>query len=133
MTEIDIHNAATETSVSVVITVETDAGLGLPESVVAAVDLSSRRDEGGERFVDEIKEKVCRICHLSSEQCEGSDLIQLGCGCKGELGAAHRHCAEAWFMVKGDRYSLALIIYSCVRFYLFLGFHFTGILNMPGN
>lgn len=55
MTEIDIHNTAAETSISVVITVETDAGLGLPESVVAAVDPSSRRDEGGERFADEIK------------------------------------------------------------------------------
>ncbi|KAH7682086.1 Zinc finger RING/FYVE/PHD-type protein [Dioscorea alata] len=56
-------------------------------------------------------EKVCRICHLSpdrsSESCggapEGSELIQLGCGCRGELGIAHRHCAEAWFRVKGNR------------------------------
>ncbi|KAK9132160.1 hypothetical protein Scep_011688 [Stephania cephalantha] len=50
-------------------------------------------------------EKICRICHLSAEQpSEALDLIQIGCGCKGELGFAHRHCAEAWFKLKGNRY-----------------------------
>ncbi|XP_039070351.1 uncharacterized protein LOC120217226 [Hibiscus syriacus] len=50
-------------------------------------------------------ERVCRICHLTSEQsyeCTDSmpttaaatDLIQLGCVCKDELGIAHSHCAE---------------------------------------
>ncbi|XP_058095536.1 uncharacterized protein LOC131240974 [Magnolia sinica] len=49
-------------------------------------------------------EKVCRICHLSSEcRSDGWDLIQLGCSCKGELGMAHRHCAVAWFKTKGNR------------------------------
>lgn len=58
-------------------------------------------------------EMVCRICHLSSEPAaEGSiatcrsssvDLIQLGCGCKDELGISHSHCAEAWFKLKGNR------------------------------
>ncbi|KAF9587724.1 hypothetical protein IFM89_004701, partial [Coptis chinensis] len=49
-------------------------------------------------------EKVCRICHLTSDfPSESSDLIQLGCGCKGELGIAHRHCAEAWFKLRGNR------------------------------
>lgn len=50
-------------------------------------------------------EKVCRICHLSPDRAEdGSELIQLGCGCKGELEIAHRQCAEAWFKLKGNRY-----------------------------
>ncbi|KAF6170130.1 hypothetical protein GIB67_038239 [Kingdonia uniflora] len=51
-------------------------------------------------------ERVCRICHLSSDgvPAETNDLIKLGCGCKGELGAAHRHCAETWFKLKGNRY-----------------------------
>ncbi|KAL3821401.1 hypothetical protein ACJIZ3_007306 [Penstemon smallii] len=48
-------------------------------------------------------EKVCRICHFGSEPSSGeSELISLGCDCKGELGSSHRHCAELWFMHKGD-------------------------------
>lgn len=66
-------------------------------------------------------ERVCRICHLSSEQSvdaipgmtmgdgttaamSSMELIQLGCGCKAELGIAHSHCAEAWFKLKGNRF-----------------------------
>lgn len=55
-------------------------------------------------------ERICRICHLSSDQSPDRttatstvDLIQLGCGCKDELGIAHGHCAEAWFKLKGNR------------------------------
>lgn len=53
---------------------------------------------------DSSEEKVCRICHLSSEhQSIASDLIQLGCRCKDELGISHRDCAEIWFMHRGNR------------------------------
>ncbi|KAF5474547.1 hypothetical protein F2P56_006437 [Juglans regia] len=59
-------------------------------------------------------ERVCRICHLGSEQSSEldtgdsdmtttTDLIQLGCGCKDELGIAHSYCAEAWFKLRGNR------------------------------
>ncbi|KAG0499337.1 hypothetical protein HPP92_004028 [Vanilla planifolia] len=52
-------------------------------------------------------EKLCRICHLCAEMvgsaAEGWELIEIGCVCKGELGMAHRHCAEAWFRAKGNR------------------------------
>ncbi|KAI9198484.1 hypothetical protein LWI28_016662 [Acer negundo] len=59
-------------------------------------------------------ERVCRICHLSSEQLSETasansvctttvELIPIGCGCKDELGIAHIHCAEAWFKLKGNR------------------------------
>uniref|UniRef100_A0A7N0T427 RING-CH-type domain-containing protein n=1 Tax=Kalanchoe fedtschenkoi TaxID=63787 RepID=A0A7N0T427_KALFE len=52
----------------------------------------------------EEEEKICRICHLNSDQAEfATSLIQLGCGCKGELGIAHVHCGEAWFKLKGNR------------------------------
>ncbi|KAL0320388.1 UNVERIFIED_CONTAM: hypothetical protein Sradi_5300300 [Sesamum radiatum] len=44
-------------------------------------------------------EKACRICHFS----EDSELFLLGCDCRGELGVAHRVCAEAWFLQKGNR------------------------------
>ncbi|CAL1400892.1 unnamed protein product [Linum trigynum] len=61
------------------------------------------------------REKVCRICHLSSDgsievptagpgvTVTSMELIQLGCGCKDELGVSHSHCAEAWFRLKGNR------------------------------
>ncbi|KAK8484945.1 hypothetical protein V6N11_046318 [Hibiscus sabdariffa] len=70
---------------------------------------------GGERrFKESYEERVCRICHLTSEQsyeytdsmsttAASTELIQLGCGCKDELGIAHGHCAEAWFKLKGNR------------------------------
>ncbi|MED6216432.1 hypothetical protein PIB30_007775 [Stylosanthes scabra] len=60
-------------------------------------------------------EMICRICHLASGQPieatvvgtanneTSTDLIQLGCACKDELGIAHSHCAEAWFKLKGSR------------------------------
>ncbi|KAK2997661.1 hypothetical protein RJ639_026453 [Escallonia herrerae] len=51
-----------------------------------------------------VGEKVCRICHLGSEcSAEVSDLVQLGCGCKDELGVSHLRCAETWFKQKGNR------------------------------
>lgn len=72
---------------------------------------------GDEKVTKEsgIEERVCRICQLDSEQSlettdatdtvdsSTMDLIQLGCGCKNELGIAHSHCAEAWFKLKGNR------------------------------
>ncbi|XP_031494752.1 uncharacterized protein LOC116260502 isoform X2 [Nymphaea colorata] len=48
------------------------------------------------------KERACRICHLTSEHHNSSEVIELGCECKDDLGIAHRHCAEAWFKIKGN-------------------------------
>ncbi|CAL4910831.1 unnamed protein product [Urochloa decumbens] len=50
----------------------------------------------------------CRICHLPDGDGElpqrlRGRLVKLGCGCRGELAAAHRRCAEAWFSVRGNR------------------------------
>ncbi|XP_008788071.1 E3 ubiquitin-protein ligase MARCHF11-like isoform X1 [Phoenix dactylifera] len=74
---------------------------GTEKAAVVVVDVSAA---GGGGWNAEA-EKVCRICHLSPdrEDLEGSELIQIGCRCKGELGTAHRRCAEAWFKVKGNR------------------------------
>ncbi|GAB2231323.1 hypothetical protein Droror1_Dr00010329 [Drosera rotundifolia] len=56
------------------------------------------------------KGTVCRICQLESDRAFSlrapsvpTNLILLGCGCKGELASAHSHCAEAWFTVRGNR------------------------------
>ncbi|MCD9644583.1 hypothetical protein HAX54_032935 [Datura stramonium] len=50
-------------------------------------------------------ERDCRICHLSlvSSGPESGVAIELGCSCKDDLAAAHRHCAEAWFKIKGNK------------------------------
>ncbi|MFS7961264.1 putative Zinc finger, RING-CH-type, Zinc finger, RING/FYVE/PHD-type [Helianthus anomalus] len=66
----------------------------------SVVDLGSGDSGGGC--------KDCRICHLSlgvnSEESENGIPIELGCCCcKHDLAAAHKHCAEAWFKIKGDR------------------------------
>nr|ACG30423.1 hypothetical protein [Zea mays] len=65
-------------------------------------------DVEGEPLPAEAPGLGCRICHLGPEDDEsavpGSEVMLLGCGCKDELGAAHRQCAEAWFRIKGDRY-----------------------------
>lgn len=95
----------------VVVAVETK--LALVEGKVDVVDSLQEAtvvngggvSKGGEKWEGE---KVCRICHLEPDlelgDTELNQLIQLGCGCKGELGVAHRQCAEAWFRLKGDRY-----------------------------
>ncbi|CAK9166249.1 unnamed protein product [Ilex paraguariensis] len=51
------------------------------------------------------EERDCRICHLSlvSTSPEAGIAIELGCSCKNDLAAAHRHCAEAWFKIKGNK------------------------------
>ena len=49
-------------------------------------------------------ERECRICQLDleGERTECGVPIQLGCSCKGDLGSAHKQCAETWFKIKGD-------------------------------
>ncbi|MCD7467057.1 hypothetical protein HAX54_004250 [Datura stramonium] len=61
------------------------------------------------------EERDCRICHLSLlksggissggdqvQDASGGMAIDLGCSCKGDLGAAHKQCAEIWFKTKGN-------------------------------
>lgn len=60
------------------------------------------KSTSGESSKDELK--MCRICHLANWENSNSEiLIQLGCGCKNELGAAHLTCAQTWFKLKGNR------------------------------
>ncbi|CAL0329874.1 unnamed protein product [Lupinus luteus] len=91
-----------------------------PEGVVSETDKSSSTIDvkcGGYKAFSETfeGEMICRICHLASGQSleaknigttnssTSTDLIQLGCACKDELGIAHSHCAEAWFKLRGNR------------------------------
>ncbi|KAI3988133.1 hypothetical protein MKX01_011922 [Papaver californicum] len=48
--------------------------------------------------------KDCRICHLSldSTNQESGIPTELGCSCKEDLASNHKHCAEAWFKIKGN-------------------------------
>ncbi|CAI9780104.1 unnamed protein product [Fraxinus pennsylvanica] len=50
-------------------------------------------------------ERDCRICHLSlvSSSPDSGVAIELGCSCKDDLAAAHKHCAETWFKIKGNK------------------------------
>lgn len=50
-------------------------------------------------------ERDCRICHLTLDTTnhESGIPIELGCSCKDDLAAAHKHCAEAWFKIKGNK------------------------------
>ncbi|KAK4749505.1 hypothetical protein SAY87_026954 [Trapa incisa] len=47
-------------------------------------------------------ERECRICYMGLGN-SGGQSIDLGCSCKGDLAAAHKHCAEDWFKIRGDR------------------------------
>ncbi|CAN1230081.1 hypothetical protein LINGRAPRIM_LOCUS1434 [Linum grandiflorum] len=93
---------------------------GGQEKLDAALDEGGKVAKTGSYVIemswDEGGEKVCRICHLMSSEgsiLEGAavtgvvvtsmELIQLGCGCKDELGVVHSHCGEAWFKLKGNR------------------------------
>ncbi|KAJ4719916.1 Zinc finger, RING-CH-type [Melia azedarach] len=70
-------------------------------SSVSEVDL-----ECGESKVNLARvERDCRICHLSFDATnpESGVPIELGCSCKDDLAAAHKHCAEAWFKIKGNK------------------------------
>ncbi|KAL2484779.1 RING/FYVE/PHD zinc finger superfamily protein [Abeliophyllum distichum] len=69
-------------------------------------DCSSGDLETGENKMHLGKvERDCRICHLSlvSSSPETGVAIELGCSCKDDLAAAHRHCAETWFKIKGNK------------------------------
>ncbi|KAL6534334.1 hypothetical protein OROHE_013259 [Orobanche hederae] len=79
----------------------------------AAADPSDEKSvdlESGEEGKASMRnlERDCRICHLSlissSPGFDGSGIaIELGCSCKDDLAAAHKHCAETWFKIKGNK------------------------------
>ncbi|KNA11227.1 hypothetical protein SOVF_137110 [Spinacia oleracea] len=96
-----------------------DSGESCATGIVGETKVAEDRKEREKSWVVDLKlgdgdicdgEIVCRICHLSSEQpwkfpffAAKTDLIMLGCGCKGELSVAHSYCGEAWFKLKGNR------------------------------
>ncbi|KAF1002713.1 uncharacterized protein LOC141700408 [Apium graveolens] len=50
-----------------------------------------------------VEERECRICQMSlMDSCCGV-AIELKCDCKGDLAAAHQHCADTWFNIRGNR------------------------------
>lgn len=96
-----------------------NSGESCATGIVSETKVSENKDKKNPWVVADVKcgdgevcdgELLCRICHLSSEQpwklplfAAKTDLIMLGCGCKGELSVAHFYCAEAWFKLKGNR------------------------------
>ncbi|CAI9779249.1 unnamed protein product [Fraxinus pennsylvanica] len=89
------------------------------QSHISSVDLECghRSSAGGGGANEEVGEigdnemhlwkvgRDCRICHLSlvSASPETGVAIELGCSCKDDLAAVHRHCAETWFKIKGNK------------------------------
>ncbi|KAI3830027.1 hypothetical protein L1987_04159 [Smallanthus sonchifolius] len=84
------------------------------ESSSDEIDLESGELEMKVHSEGKVKEQ-CRICHLNFEIGGGGEVedeygdggggggaIELGCNCKGDLGAAHKQCAETWFKIKGN-------------------------------
>nr|GMC63906.1 E3 ubiquitin-protein like [Ipomoea batatas]GME13552.1 E3 ubiquitin-protein like [Ipomoea batatas] len=81
---------------------------GVPEkrrrSSAVEVDLEAGEEQENEVH-SEKPERDCRICHLSldAENPESGLPMELGCSCKDDLAAAHKHCAEAWFKIRGNK------------------------------
>ncbi|KAF5944543.1 hypothetical protein HYC85_018620, partial [Camellia sinensis] len=109
-------------------------GLGSSKESVGEREVSDLKDDDKHSCVIDVKssggggngklgenldgERICRICHLSSDpetpprpptttnvtvMMANTGLIELGCDCKDELGIVHTYCAEAWFKLKGNR------------------------------
>ncbi|KAL0442626.1 UNVERIFIED_CONTAM: hypothetical protein Slati_1985300 [Sesamum latifolium] len=72
--------------------------VGADQSSSCSIDINCNDREADDQ-------SICRICLLSAKETDddAAELIELGCGCKGELGVAHVRCAEAWFRLKGNR------------------------------
>ncbi|KAI3705085.1 hypothetical protein L1987_75317 [Smallanthus sonchifolius] len=102
---------ATSEIVGVVTSHEEEKGRGSSVSEFSVVDLEHggggvHGDECTKLHLAKI-ERDCRICHLSldltNQDSENGLPIELGCSCKDDLAAAHKHCAEAWFKIKGNK------------------------------
>lgn len=85
-----------------------------------AGDLESGELHSGHVKEEKQKKRKCRICHMRlvgsgggggggrsgggdvESAGGGGEWIELGCSCKGDLGAAHKQCAETWFKIRGN-------------------------------
>lgn len=89
-------SCGSECSVEEVLDLETGGGGGAAGGVVAETKVSVHSAK---------VERDCRICHLSLDGSnpDSGFPIELGCSCKEDLAAAHKHCAEAWFKIRGNK------------------------------
>lgn len=115
-------------------TIVAGGGVGVEEdsddqSWHSRFDLQSQRDSLEEESLSDVDlecgvlemkvhsgnkmDRDCRICHLGLE-CGVP--IELGCSCKGDLGSAHKQCADTWFKIKGDTLVLLLLLFSFVLY-----------------
>ncbi|KAK9700040.1 hypothetical protein RND81_08G213200 [Saponaria officinalis] len=92
-----LNDSSTSSFEEVVVVVDLECGGGGGEVAVV--------DGGGKVKSVEKVERDCRICQLSIDE-SNNELgfgIELGCCCKEDLAAAHLHCAEAWFKIRGNK------------------------------
>lgn len=80
------------------------AGVGLEEGNDGGGGRRGKAAEKGNEVGGHL-ERDCRICHLGleSNRSECGIGIELGCSCKNDLAAAHQHCAEVWFKIRGNK------------------------------
>lgn len=87
--------------------VDLEKGLNFKRGVGDDQDGQQDEEEEEEENDDEEEEEggeSCRVCHLSvHSNSMAGEAMELGCDCKDDLAMAHRHCAEAWFKIKGNR------------------------------
>ncbi|KAG8067464.1 hypothetical protein GUJ93_ZPchr0005g16314 [Zizania palustris] len=87
---------------------EREEGAGVLVVDLAHVVVDVESDGAPAEEGEDARSLGCRICHLGGDgelpaESGSGRLVRLGCGCRGELAAAHRRCAEAWFSVRGSR------------------------------
>nr|GEY24007.1 hypothetical protein [Tanacetum cinerariifolium] len=67
----------------------------------------------------------CRICQLSvdddNDESQEDELMELGCCCKDDLAFAHKHCADTWFKIKGNK--ICEICNSIEQTYTYFNLH----------
>ncbi|WCJ20404.1 RING/FYVE/PHD zinc finger superfamily protein [Euphorbia peplus] len=86
---------ATEHHLSTEMSFSGEIGAHRNSDCLSEVDL-----EGGKvHLKSDHHQRDCRICHLGLEN---GVAFELGCSCKGDLGSAHKKCAETWFKIKGN-------------------------------
>lgn len=66
----------------------------LEEEKIGVVDAACK----GSMSRSESDREECRVCQQQTEE----PLIDLGCGCRGELSKAHKSCIMKWFCTRGS-------------------------------
>ncbi|XP_020590002.1 E3 ubiquitin-protein ligase MARCH9-like isoform X2 [Phalaenopsis equestris] len=73
---------------------EREKSASVEEEKVGVVDAAYK----GFLLRSESDREECRVCQQQTEE----PLVELGCGCRGELSKAHKSCIMKWFHTRGS-------------------------------